>query len=274
MCHGVTTNHTANLVAASSYFLTAIGSCCLPIAIARTGGARFKKILRTNFIPHLKMRYNNFRHSRGKYFYKFPPPYLMFISAARIDELYPIFSLADSRHFLFVVARNPFSDRSRRQLLTRWVSTSRRDCSTLILHLELSLTMNISLFKRVAKHMLRMHYGLAIEDTHFAVDAVVQRELAFHIRPFEALNEYAEDFHLDRIDQPTLGRSSSLTLSDEIQAMADCQPVCIIDSDPMTCGECGSRTHFNLLRNNRQIHTCSNKTCLHEFIAEEEVAIA
>lgn len=198
----------------------------------------------------------------------------MFISAVRIDELYPFLSLADSRHFPFVVARNPFSDRWRFQLLTRWVSTSRRDCSTLILHLELTLTMNISLFKRIAKHMLRKHYGLAIEDTHFSVDAVVQRELAFNIRPFEALNEYAEDYRLELIDKPTFGKSSILTLTDEVQAMAECQPVCIIDSDPMTCVQCSSRTHFNLLRNNRQIHTCCNKECLHEFIAEEEVVIA
>jgi hypothetical protein len=135
--------------------------------------------------------------------------------------------------------------------------------------------MNVLLFKQIATHMLQKHYGINLTETHFVQDTVVQRELAFNIRPFVALNEFAEDFHHERIDIPDRHRKSlKLTLSDEIQAMTDCIPVHPINSDPTTCVECGSRTHFNLLRERRQIHCCCNRKCLHEFIADEEMAIA
>lgn len=45
----------------------------------------------------------------------------------------------------------------------------------------------------------------------------------------------------------------------------------ILNDQPMTCGNCGSRTTFDVEKDETQIHQCLNLDCGYKFIAVEDI---
>jgi len=134
--------------------------------------------------------------------------------------------------------------------------------------------MNLENFKAICSYMLQKHYGIQLVDTHYGKDSVCQRELAYDIRPHEALNEYAEDFAALRIDvQERPGQRIALTIADEQAAMSEALSVVEATSSCMYCS-CGSKTRYLVMKDRRQHHTCMNRSCRREFIATDEIAHA
>lgn len=71
----------------------------------------------------------------------------------------------------------------------------------------------IAAFKRVAEILLRKGYGLGLEDTGFCEEAYVAACILGGARPFECLNEHAEECGLFRVDLPgTWGEPSKAPL--------------------------------------------------------------
>lgn len=128
--------------------------------------------------------------------------------------------------------------------------------------------MNLALFKTIAGHMLKKHFDLDIEKTHFAIDKVVQREIAYNVHPFEALNELVEEFGHDRIDVfPSMSKTMKLTQADEVEAMIEIGLTRTIAHDPLTC-KCGADTTLKFVVMGKQLRACTNPDCRHEFLAE------
>lgn len=130
--------------------------------------------------------------------------------------------------------------------------------------------MNVALFQALASNMLMIHYGLELNDTELHQDAVVAECIKQGFRPYQVLNEHAEECGLDRIGKEAYGGffAGALTSKDEIRALRSIGPIETLSDQPTTCMKCGSRTEFDDLEDKQQHHYCLNPDCGHEFIAE------
>ncbi len=131
--------------------------------------------------------------------------------------------------------------------------------------------MNIQNFQSIATHLLQKHYGLTLNDTEFSEQRSVQVILAHGQRPYEAINELAEERDLHRTDlEGPWGTPSKqqLTKADEDLALAKSLSVFEMGEEIVHCPTCGSRTNFGELGGQRQHHTCLNASCGAEFITE------
>lgn len=130
--------------------------------------------------------------------------------------------------------------------------------------------MNVALFQALASNMLMIHYGLELNDTELHQNAVVAECIKQGFRPYQVLNEHAEECRLDRIDKEAyLGLSGEpLTSKDEIRALRSIVSILWLGDQPTTCMKCGARTDFDDLGGGQQYHRCLNQDCGHEFIAE------
>lgn len=127
--------------------------------------------------------------------------------------------------------------------------------------------MNVQLFQKIATQLLLTHYGLTLNDTRLGEADYVETLLAGEsTRPFEYLNEIAEEFRLDRIDAGfDMGRA--LVAADEVTALMVLTGTQLLCDQPATCGLCGSRTSFDEI-GGKQLHCCLG--CGHEFVAEDD----
>lgn len=60
--------------------------------------------------------------------------------------------------------------------------------------------MNVKRFQRIADLLLERHFGINIGDTGLTDDGRVMGLIEGNVRPFEAVNEHADRYDLDRID--------------------------------------------------------------------------
>lgn len=128
--------------------------------------------------------------------------------------------------------------------------------------------MQIALFQKIATQLLATHYGLTLNDTRLAEDAYVATLLEEPpTRPFEYLNEFADDCRLDRVDAP-FDTGRALTQADEVAALEALDGTILNSDQPTTCGLCGSRTSFDVFENGKQLHCCLG--CGHEFVGEPD----
>lgn len=78
-------------------------------------------------------------------------------------------------------------------------------------------------FQSIADRLLQRHYGIGLNDTALADEAVVKSYLESNTRPFAAVNDWAEEADLKRVDKhgpwgtPT---NIALTQDDESYVMA------------------------------------------------------
>lgn len=136
--------------------------------------------------------------------------------------------------------------------------------------------MNVNLFQKIADVLLQSHFGIALNDTHLGSAIVVSSLLTNNIRPFDAVNEHAEECDLVRTDirgpwgVPTL---VLLQRKEEHVALRTVQPSHLYGEELVHCGLCVARTEFDELDDigpGVQHHRCLNPACGHEFMAEPE----
>lgn len=85
------------------------------------------------------------------------------------------------------------------------------------------MKMTVEMFQKIADVMLRKHFGLSLNDTDLAESDYVEILLGNETRPFEYLNELADDLLLTRIDligQSYGGDTPPLAAADEDSATA------------------------------------------------------
>lgn len=76
-------------------------------------------------------------------------------------------------------------------------------------------------FQQVSALLLRKHYGLGLGDTRLCEAPYVRILIQGSVRPFEYLNEHADDCNLDRVDlraQWGIPSQAPLTETEEIGA--------------------------------------------------------
>lgn len=136
--------------------------------------------------------------------------------------------------------------------------------------------MNVGLFQHVADEMLQKHYGISVDDTHLGEEKIVSECIGQGFRPYQVINEHAEEADLVRIDiERDYGVPShcSISLHDELNALSIINPIEILDDQPTTCPYCGARTEFDdvdIEGEKQQHHRCTAKDCGYEFLAEED----
>lgn len=138
--------------------------------------------------------------------------------------------------------------------------------------------MNVKLFQQLADHLLKAHFGIELNDTGLTEADHVQAVIAAGVRPYQYLNEHAEDCELCRIDKRgfyDVPMAVPLTLEEELTALRAVQAIQLLGEDPANCPVCSSRTDFDeidraveLSDSGQQHHKCLNDQCGHEFIAE------
>ncbi|HHA2250009.1 TPA: TA system toxin CbtA family protein [Enterobacter ludwigii] len=89
----------------------------------------------------------------------------------------------------------------------------------------------IAVWQRLLTYLLDRHYGLALNDTPFGEEAIIQECIDAGDSLVDALNEMAEDSELERTDN----RGKSLMLSSPLLTPAD------ILSAQNAVGQAGSR---------------------------------
>lgn len=136
--------------------------------------------------------------------------------------------------------------------------------------------MNVILFQKLAGVLLQSHFDITLNDTHLSSAFAVSSLLTNEIRPFDAINEHAEECDLVRTDirdpwgVPTL---VLLQRKDEHAALRMIQPTFVYGEEMVHCGLCGTRTEFDELDDigpGVQHHRCLNTACGHEFMAEPD----
>lgn len=140
--------------------------------------------------------------------------------------------------------------------------------------------MNVGLFQRIADEMLQKHYGISLDDTYLSDEKIVAGCIGQGFRPYQIINEHAEEADLVRIDiEGFYGVPSHCALSsqDELNALLIVNPIEILGDQPTTCPYCGARTEFDDVKSfageeseTQQHHRCPAKECGYEFLAEEE----
>ena len=140
--------------------------------------------------------------------------------------------------------------------------------------------MNTQLFQQIAQFLLKKHYGLELNDTRLSEPDYVAIVVGNSTRPFEYLNEHAEDCDLDRVDLDGpwgIPSQRPLTQRDELIALSQVNAVVLLSDQPTACPICAARTDFEVLEvglesaeSKEQHHRCLN--CGYEFIADDEAA--
>lgn len=139
--------------------------------------------------------------------------------------------------------------------------------------------MNVQLFQQIADVLLQTHYGLSLDDTYLTEEKIVTGCIGQGLRPYQVINEHAEEADLVRIDiEGFYGVPSHCLISsqDELNALWVANPIEILSDQPTTCPYCGTRTEFDdvgLITGEgtmQQHHRCPGKNCGYEFLAENE----
>lgn len=140
--------------------------------------------------------------------------------------------------------------------------------------------MNVQLFQQIAEMLLQTHYGLSLDDTHLTEEKIVAECIGKSFRPYQVVNEHAEESDLVRIDiKGYYGVPSHCALSsqDELNALGIVNPIEINGDQPTECPHCGARTEFDDVKlfdgkegENQQYHRCPDKNCGYEFLSEDE----
>lgn len=81
-----------------------------------------------------------------------------------------------------------------------------------------AVPMTVQRFQQIAASLLHRHYGLELKDTHLWDESLVAQCIAQGFRPYEVLNEHAQEADLDRIDKEGfygLPYKAALTEQDE-----------------------------------------------------------
>lgn len=127
--------------------------------------------------------------------------------------------------------------------------------------------MNVVLWKALASQLLKKHFLIELNDTRLSDPGEAER-LALTTRPYEAVNQIADKFDLDRTQRSSLyPNGAPLGVADETEALVTVQKGMLVLSDqPVTCPNCGSRTSFDELQTGLQHHRCLNAICGNEFI--------
>jgi cytoskeleton-binding toxin CbtA-like protein len=141
-----------------------------------------------------------------------------------------------------------------------------------------AMRMNVSLFQQIADQLLQKHYGLSLNDTHLTEEKIVAECIGQRFRPYQVINEHAEESDLVRIDiEGFYGVPSHCSLSsqDELEALYVVNPIEILGDQPTTCPHCGMRSEFDDVgsvtgEGTMQHHRCPDKNCGYEFLAENE----
>lgn len=60
--------------------------------------------------------------------------------------------------------------------------------------------MEIKEFKAVAHKLLNLHYGIDLSDTMLINDSIVSSYIASESRPYQAVNDWADEVELERTD--------------------------------------------------------------------------
>jgi hypothetical protein len=129
--------------------------------------------------------------------------------------------------------------------------------------------MNAALFKRLTKHLLAKHYGLNPADADLDGDQMISECIQQNIRPYQVVNEHAEETDLDRIDlEGFYGVPSKalLRIADELDALDSVRLAVVIPNHSMCCPVCGTGTRYEELEPARQHHFCLGESCGHEFV--------
>lgn len=66
--------------------------------------------------------------------------------------------------------------------------------------------MNVELFQRIADYMLKKHYGITLDDTYLHKKRIVAECINQGFRPYQVLNEHADESDIVRIDKEGLLR--------------------------------------------------------------------
>ena len=125
-------------------------------------------------------------------------------------------------------------------------------------------------FQAIANRLLEKHYGINLADTHLSDESIVAEAIRFGLRPFEVLNEHADDCDLCRIDMDGFYGTPShkaLGRDDEIAAMVEIGGTVGLSDQPTTCPKCGSRTYFDDVGGGMQLNNCHG--CKFEFLTED-----
>ena len=133
--------------------------------------------------------------------------------------------------------------------------------------------MNVKTFQAIATALLQKHFGLELGDTNLTEVNVVQALIEAGHRPFEVINETANDCDLTRIDVRGpwgIPQSVALVPADEMAVLNGIYKTFILGEEIPTCPDCGSRTDFDELSDKRQHHVCLNRACRNEFFGECE----
>lgn len=140
--------------------------------------------------------------------------------------------------------------------------------------------MNVQLFQQIADALLQTHYGLSLDDTHLNKEKIVAECISQGFRPYQVINEHAEECDLARIDKEGfygVPSKSPITQQDELSALGIVNPIEINGDQPTECPYCGARTEFDDVDSvdgeegeKQQHHRCTDKKCGYEFLSEDD----
>lgn len=81
--------------------------------------------------------------------------------------------------------------------------------------------MDVHQFKILSDRLLQMHYAIGLNDTRLVERGVVEGYIANGEQPFQAVNDHAIKYDLDRVDRhDSMGRRLGTLLTKEDQQKA------------------------------------------------------